>query len=209
MVSDFDGGHLLKDSLPDIRPTAQSLIPLAESADREAAWPADSWEILGRGGVLSWSIPSEFGGSGLSTLDQMRGNEALAAACLTTAFLLSQREAAVRWILKGPESIKRRFLPDAARGLGYLTIGISQLTTSRQHCAPALVAKPFNGGFQLDGVIPWVTGANAAQAVIAGAIVQEGPNAGEQILFYPFLERAWRDHRASHAAFGAGGIVYE
>jgi alkylation response protein AidB-like acyl-CoA dehydrogenase len=113
----------------------------------------------------------------------MRGNESLGAACLTTAFLLSQREAAVRWILKGPETLKQRFLPDAARGIGYLTIGISQLTTSRQHCAPALLAEPFEGGFRLDGVIPWVTGASGAQAVVAGAVLENSQTGGEQILF--------------------------
>jgi len=173
----------LKNSGPNICEVAKSLVALAESADRDAAWPTASWEVLDKGGVLSWSIPKEFGGRGLSTLEQMRGNESLGAACLTTAFLLSQREAAVRWILKGPETLKQRFLPDAARGIGYLTIGVSQLTTSRQHCAPALLAEPFEGGFRLDGVIPWVTGASGAQAVVAGAVLQHSQTEGEQILF--------------------------
>lgn len=173
----------MKDPIFPISEVTAPLVLLAERADREAVWPTASWGILGRGGVLAWSIPSELGGSGLSTLDQMRGNEALASACLTTAFLLSQREAAIRWILKGPETIRQRFLPDAARGQSYLTIGISQLTTSRQHCAPALVAKPVEGGFQLDGVIPWVTGALGARAVIAGAVIENGNPDPEQILF--------------------------
>ena len=166
----------------------KSLRPLAEGADREAMWPVASWEILGKGGVLAWSIPAEFGGRGLSTLDQMRGNEVLASNCLTTAFLLSQREAAIRWILKGPKKSQQKYLPDAARGLGYLTIGISQITTSRQHCAPSLLAKSVDGGFQIDGVIPWVTGGVGAQAVVAGAVISNDKTGGEQILFVLPLE---------------------
>ena len=59
-------------------------------------------------------------------------------------------------------------------------VGLSQLTTSRQHGAPALRATRVGAdGFRLDGEIPWVTGADQARAVVMGAVLDDGA----QVLF--------------------------
>ncbi len=71
----------------------------AEAADVHADWPAASLEAARAGGALRWSIPQAFGGDGLDRVAQLRATERLASACLTTAFVLSQREAAIRWLL--------------------------------------------------------------------------------------------------------------
>ena len=147
----------------------------AEDADRQADWPLDSWQGLKDAGVLGWSIPSNYGGAGLSPVEVLRGMEEIAAGCLTTAFALSQREAAVRQLLKGPSHLKDRYLPLLASGDVFLTVGLSQLTTSRQHLGPSLRATQLaSGGIRLDGEIPWVTGADQATAIIAGATLQDG-----------------------------------
>jgi butyryl-CoA dehydrogenase len=152
----------------------------AEQADRSTQWPIASWESLSRRGVLRRSIPARWSGLEWSPVAQLIGCETLAAHCLTTAFILSQREAAVRLLLKGPESLQERFLPRSAAGCDLLTVGLSQLTTSRQHGGPSLVAVPETGGcFRIDGVIPWVTAADRAIAIVAGATLADGT----QILF--------------------------
>jgi alkylation response protein AidB-like acyl-CoA dehydrogenase len=110
-----------------------TLEQLADAADREPDWPAASWDALRRAGVLRRAVPREYGGDGLGPAESLRGAEALAAACLTTAFVLSQRGAAVRRLLVGPEHLRRRYLPRLAAGEAFLTVGLSQLTTSRQH----------------------------------------------------------------------------
>jgi hypothetical protein len=46
----------------------------------------------------------------------------------------------------------------------FVTVGIAQLTTSRQGGAPALV---YRDG-RLDGEIPWATGAAKARYIVAG-----------------------------------------
>ena len=77
---------------------------LAESAvaaDGTMAWPERSWNAVRDAGVLGWPIPAAYGGSSLAPLDQLHGYRRLAGACLTTAFLLSQRDAAVRYIRSG------------------------------------------------------------------------------------------------------------
>ena len=77
----------------------------AEVADRKVEWPAMSWAALRAAGVLGWSVPVEFGGAGYSQVDLLKGAEFLGAKCLTTAFVLSQRDAAVRRLMAGPEII--------------------------------------------------------------------------------------------------------
>ena len=159
------------------------LIDAAEEADRSPAWPADSWQILREIDFLGRSIPVEYGGAGLSPVDQLRGMEELATCCLTTAFVLSQREAAVRNLLRGPVPLKEQYLPHLASGESYLTVGLSQLTTSRQHLGPALRATPDEAGeYRLDGEIPWVTGADQATAIVAGATL---PDATQLLVVIP------------------------
>jgi alkylation response protein AidB-like acyl-CoA dehydrogenase len=155
----------------------------ADAADRSPDWPAASWDALRSAGVVAWSVPPEYGGAGLGPVELLRGSEAIASACLTTALILSQREAAVRHLLRGPADLKARYLPGLAAGTTFLTVGLSQLTTSRQHHGPALRATPAaDGGFVLDGDVPWVTGAGHAAAIVAGATL---PDATQVLVVLP------------------------
>jgi butyryl-CoA dehydrogenase len=55
----------------------------------------------------------------------------------------------------------------------FATVGLSQLTTSRQHQSPALQAVLDDGGFHVDGLIPWVTGADQADLLVIGATLPD------------------------------------
>lgn len=151
------------------------LAAMAEEADRSANWPDASMLILREIGAPAWSIPVEFGGAGCEPVDVLRGLEEIATSCLTSAFIFSQREAAVRHLLRSPEVVKEKYLHRLAAGEIYATVGLSQLTTSRQHLGPALTAtSTANGCWQLNGQVPWVTGADHAAVVIVGATVTDG-----------------------------------
>lgn len=156
----------------------QSLASRAERADVEQEWPEASWKEVMQAGAGRWSIPQAYGGEGASPERQLAGSEAMGSACLTTAFLFSQREAAIRHVLRGPQELQETYLPDLASGKTFITIGLSQLTTSRQHRAPSLVAEErADGRFRLHGEIPWVTGAPRADAVVIGATLDDGRQA--------------------------------
>jgi butyryl-CoA dehydrogenase len=147
----------------------------ADEVDRTAGWPAGSWEIATQAGATGWCIPRKYGGAELSSTELMTAYERLAGACLTTAFILSQRDAAARRIRdSGRDDLASELLRPLACGGRFATVGISQLTTSRQHGAPALVARETAQGFVLDGVMPWVTGADQADHVVAGAALADG-----------------------------------
>jgi alkylation response protein AidB-like acyl-CoA dehydrogenase len=147
----------------------------AESADSDPVWPAASWAALVRAGVLTWSLPAEVGGEERSTVELLAGYEQLASSCLTTAFILSQREAACRRLRDTANSgLRREMLPSLASGEKFATVGLSQLTTSRQHTRPAMTARQSGERWILDGVMPWVTGAARADYFITGAVLPDG-----------------------------------
>jgi alkylation response protein AidB-like acyl-CoA dehydrogenase len=170
-------------------PATHRLAPLldrlrahADDHDRSGEWPADDLRALRDVGAFRWSIPREFGGEDLPPLDVHLGYESLARASLNLALILSQRDSAVGMI-DGAEAFAGRgaLLSELARGDTFATIGIAQLTTSRQGLPPVLRATPDGDGFRLNGYIPWSTGAAKANFVVAGATVDTSD--GGQILF--------------------------
>ena len=147
----------------------------ANAADAETAWPEQSWQALADSGVLRWCIPAAYGGDGREGIELLVGYEKLAGACLTTCFILSQRDAACRRLRDGGnERLRQQLLPALAAGTIFSTVGLSQLTTSRQHGKPAFTARAVGEGFVLSGTIPWVTGAAQASHLIIGAVLEDG-----------------------------------
>jgi alkylation response protein AidB-like acyl-CoA dehydrogenase len=158
--------------------TLQVLSEHADRADTLADWPAESWGAVRASGLLARGVPRQHGGEERSAAELLRGMETLASACLTTAFILSQREAALRQVIRSENAgLRERFLPALARGEVFLTVGISQLTTSRQHRTPALVATPVAAEYRLDGEAPWVTAADHADGLVLGAALPDGRQA--------------------------------
>src|SRR4051812_26085483 len=96
---------------------AADLAARAEAAATAVEWPAQSWEAVVAAGATRWAVPAAFGGAGLEPAARLGGYEDLAAACLTTAFLLSQQDAAVRLLARADaDAVRQRFQPAAARG---------------------------------------------------------------------------------------------
>lgn len=151
------------------------LTALARQADETASWPEPSWNILKRTGILRSSIPAQHGGEPRSGIELLEEYESLAGACLTTGFILSQRDAAIRRLLDfGSAAMLKELLPPLARGECFTTVGLSQLTTSRQHGKPAVTVRAEGDDFIFDGAIPWVTGAARAEHVVIGAVLDDG-----------------------------------
>ncbi|MFN0053626.1 MAG: acyl-CoA dehydrogenase family protein [Planctomycetales bacterium] len=140
------------------------------------AWPEAPLKMLATAGVLGWVIPEPFGGSNLSQRDLLAGYLDLASACLTTTFVLTQRNGACQRIAaSGNESLRRELLPALARGELFATVGISHLTTSRQHWQrPTVVVEPDPGGWRWTGEVPWVTGASQADYIVTGGTLPDG-----------------------------------
>jgi alkylation response protein AidB-like acyl-CoA dehydrogenase len=147
----------------------------AAAADALATWPTASWEALRQAGVTQWCLPTAHGGQARDRVRLLQGYEALAGACLTTAFILSQREAGCRRLrdLATPD-LQAEVLPPLAHGEWFTTVGLSHLTTSRQYGPPAVRVRADGEGFTFSGVTPWVTGAARANVLVCGGTMDDG-----------------------------------
>lgn len=177
-----DGGNpnVMDQPVPDISHVLAAIRDRATGCDIAGKWPAEDLADLGRAGFWRWAVPVEYGGDDTTPLDLHLRYEAVASASLATALILTQRDSAIALIAAADDSpLAPELLPPMARGEIFATIGIAQLTTSRQGGAPALRATPTDTGYRLDGLIPWSTGPAKSQFIIAGAVFQDR----QQILF--------------------------
>jgi alkylation response protein AidB-like acyl-CoA dehydrogenase len=161
---------------PALADLCRELAARAPHLDETGAWPAEQLRLCGEYGVYEWFAAPQWGGQAWDGESVIRGYLALAAACLTTTFIITQREGACRRLESSDnEPLKRELLPALTRGDLFATVGISHLTTSRRHVQrPVLRATPSARDFQLDGYSPWVTGAAHADRVLLAATVMDG-----------------------------------
>ena len=164
----------------DSIPTKNTAAGRSNSAACDSNRPDEAWLLLRASGLLRCGIPASFGGVEVSQPGMLAGYLDLARADLTTTFVLTQRNAACQRLAASPnERLRQRLLPRLAQDELFATVGISHLTTSRQHLgAPAVTALPCEGGFVLEGEIPWVTGGARADLLITGGTLP----GGEQLL---------------------------
>lgn len=160
---------------PALQAALRTLAHQAEQADQDALWPAAALDALKAAQVPRWSVAPRHEGWGLDLVQRLHGYEAIGQACLTTAFILSQREAAVRRLsVSADRPVAAELLPPLARGELWASVGVAQLTTSRQHVTPTLKARRSSGGMVLEGSVPWVTGAAQSDVLILGAVDGQG-----------------------------------
>jgi alkylation response protein AidB-like acyl-CoA dehydrogenase len=153
----------------DLDTAATRIAARATDLDRSGAWPETDLVDLKRADVLPWAIP---GDDAPTLLKLHQAYERIAAASVSTALIWTQRDAAVDLIAGSTASACREELLDQATDR-WFTVGIAQLTTSRQGGTPAVAATPVAGGWQLSGTIPWCTGGPTADVIVAGAALPD------------------------------------
>lgn len=148
------------------------------SAARSAQsnWVVEELGICAAQGVFEWFHEQKWGGQQWSAAAIVEGYLALSRGDLTTAFVVTQRTGAAQRLEGSPNlELAAEWLPRLVRGEVFATVGISHLTTSRQHDPkPALRATENDEGFLLAGYTPWVTGAAAADLFVVGATLPDG-----------------------------------
>lgn len=161
---------------PALLELCQWLTEQGPTLDADAVWPHEQLARCGEAGVYRWFLPPAWGGFHWSYPEVIRGYIRLSAACMTTAFIITQRSAACRRIAASSnEKMQRELLPALADGRIFASVGISQLSTSRQHLAqPPLVAERVDHGYVLDGYTPWVTGGAFCDWLVIGGVLPSG-----------------------------------
>jgi alkylation response protein AidB-like acyl-CoA dehydrogenase len=152
-----------------------ALAERSTATSRDGPWQSGGFSLLARSGVLAAFLPADCGGTAADEPAILGALTAIATSCLTTALALTQWASACRIIAAGTSDVRAARLPPLARGESFTTVGISHLTTSRRHLtAPALSATQDGSGWRLTGSCPWVTGADACDTIVTGAVTDRG-----------------------------------
>ena len=146
-----------------------------ESDLGENDWPVEGMQILQQAGCFRAVVPQEYGGDAVAPEVQLNIYEEVACGSVALALILTQHDGACELIAGGENKpLCERVLPGVVSGATVLTVGISQLTTSRQAGGRPLKARRADIGYELNGRMPWVTNAVKASYIVTGALVEDG-----------------------------------
>lgn len=146
--------------------------PRAEDIDLDSEALRRALRGLCERGLMALRRPQEYGGPALDEEEFRTFQELSAQASGSLSFLMTQHQSAVSMIAKSAnEGLKRELLPKMANGERLLGIAFSQL---RRPGPPLLAARPVDGGYELEGTIPWITGWTFFPEFIVGATLPSG-----------------------------------
>lgn len=133
----------------------EEVAPRAADIDLDPDALGEALNGLCRRNLMALKRPAAFGGPAIDEAGFRQFQESVARYSGTLAFLQTQHQSAVSLIAKGDnERLKHETLPYMADGRRLIGIGFSQL---RRSGPPILTATPVEGGYRLDGLVPWVT----------------------------------------------------
>lgn len=114
----------------------------------------------------------EYGGPAVDEVSFRTFQESVARYSGSLAFLQTQHQSAVNMIGKCEnEELKQRMLPQMGDGTLLVGIGFSQLRRSGN---PIMKAEHVEGGYMLNGTVPWITGESFFHEVLIGAALPDG-----------------------------------
>ncbi|GET43079.1 cyclase family protein [Microseira wollei] len=150
----------------------RSVAPIANKIDRDSDTLFQALQGLGELGVLALRIPTEWNGAGANEETFQSFQELVARYSGALAFLQVQHQSAAGMIFEGRNSsLMQAYLPRMSNGEVLLGIGFSQL---RREGDPVILALPVDGGYLLNGFVPWVTGWGLFQEFIVAASLPDG-----------------------------------
>lgn len=144
----------------------EKIAPKANLMDSQPAELLEGLKGLGELDLLALKV------RGMSEIMFRRFQEMAAQYSGALAFLQTQHQSASGMIAKSEnEELKQEILPFLSGGNRLIGVGFSQL---RRLGEPVLKAVPLKGGYQLNGLIPWITGFDFFGQFIAGAMLEDG-----------------------------------
>lgn len=167
--SDRDNQQLLDLAQSYLR---ESVAPLAGEIDRDPEVMRDALKGMGDRSLLALRVPKCWGGAEVSEETYRCFQQLVPRYSGALAFLQTQHQSAGQILTNGNnESLKQQYLPRMGNGQVLVGVGFSQL---RRPGEPLVKALPVEGGYQLDGKVPWVTGFGFFHNFIVGATLPDG-----------------------------------
>ncbi len=141
----------------------KDLLPQVVDIDVKGAYPEAFLRGLGADGLFAAHVPAAMGGTGLGLDALIRGMEEVSKVCGSTGFM-AWCQSALAWYLVNTDNaaLRERLLPGVMRGE---ILGGTGLSNLMKNCAEIeelrLKAKRVDGGYVVNGVLPWVSNLGA------------------------------------------------
>ncbi|HEX5392432.1 MAG TPA: acyl-CoA dehydrogenase family protein [Rhodocyclaceae bacterium] len=153
---------------------ARELAPKVCAIDIEGEYPEQFLRKLGALGGFADVVAPAFGGSGKGLAATIGTMSKVGETCLSTAFAVWCQTACARYIqLSDNEAAKAEFLPRLATGEQLGGTGLSN--TMKSFCEIErflLTAKPVDGGYVVNGTLPWVSNLGDNHVFVTGCPVE-------------------------------------
>jgi alkylation response protein AidB-like acyl-CoA dehydrogenase len=150
----------------------EEIAPRAQEIDRDPE--AMRWALsrLCEHDLMALKRPAEYGGPAISENEMRDFQEEIARYSGALAFLQTQHQGVVGMIASsGNQPLKDEYLPQMGNGRKLVGVGFSQL---RRPGPPIMRAEPTEGGYVLNGHVPWVTGWSMFGEFMIGASLPDG-----------------------------------
>ena len=153
---------------------AGNLAPRVTAIDLEGEYPESFLRAAGQLGAFAGVVSPEFGGSGKGLSDTIAQMARIGETCLSTAFTHWCQTACARYIqLSDNAAAKAEFLPSLASGS---QLGGTGLSNTFKSCCEIerflLTAKRVDGGYEINGTLPWVSNLGDDHIFVTGCPVE-------------------------------------
>jgi acyl-CoA dehydrogenase len=155
------------------------IAPVASKYDEEHRFPRDIIEKAWETGLMNLCVPTELGGTGLSTVDQVIVTEELSAGCVGVATSMIANDLAFLPILiGGTEEQKQRFVKPFTSGLHFVSFGLTEPEAGSDVAGMKTTIRSDGDDYVINGSKMWITnGSHAEQFSLFG---KTDPNAGHK-----------------------------
>ncbi|MCO6431218.1 MAG: acyl-CoA dehydrogenase family protein [Deltaproteobacteria bacterium] len=148
------------------------VLPLAAKIDQEHYFPRELLPKLGALGFMGVAVPPELDGAGLSQIAYCLIIEELAAACASTAIIVSAHNSlCISPLLEyGSEEQRSAYLPKLARGEWLGCFALSEPSTGSDAANLTCTVKKQGKEYVINGTKNWITNAPEADVCILFAM---------------------------------------
>ncbi len=156
------------------------LYPRAEEFDEKGITPPELIQECAELGYFGFTVPEEYGGSGLGTVTFMGVLEEICAACAGFGIMLSVHNSLCCEIIKvfGSEELKKKYLPSMAAGEKIGAYCITEPNAGTDVASLSTTAEDKGDYYVLNGTKTFVTNAGYAGVLIVFA--KTDPDAGRK-----------------------------
>ncbi|PKO48556.1 MAG: acyl-CoA dehydrogenase [Betaproteobacteria bacterium HGW-Betaproteobacteria-4] len=175
-----------EESLAAVREViAAQLKPKVLDIDLKAEYPEEFLRALGRAGGFRGAVGAEFGGNDLGLKHVVQVMEEVSKECMSSGFLVWCQTACARYIqLSDNAWVKKEFLPRIAAGELLVGTGLSNTIKSCDNIEEyRLSAKRVEGGYIVNGVLPWVSNLGPDHYFTTGCPVRNEDGSNDGLVF--------------------------